>query len=139
MPSRRAVLIASAMLVASACGGAASGSSPTVTDNAAPARSAKLVSAAPVAAATPTGNAVLISLAEHYFDPSLVKVKVGTKVTWRNFGQQAHNVQARDNSFSSPMMDPGDTFSFTFTKAGKFPYYCVPHNGDGMFGEVDVE
>ena len=59
-------------------------------------------------------------------------------VVWVDVGQQSHDVHARDGSFDSPPLSPGNTFAHTFTKAGKYPYYCVPHEGDGMFGEVDV-
>lgn len=89
-------------------------------------------------AATTDGGAVTISLAEHYFDPSLITVTVGTTVIWRNVGQQSHDVNARDDSFHSGTLGPGTTFAYTFTKPGRYAYYCIPHEGDGMFGEVDV-
>lgn len=80
-----------------------------------------------------------VSLAEHFFDPALLTVKVGTTVTWRNVGQQVHDVNARDGSFHSSLLGPGGTFSYTFTAPGRYPYFCVPHEGDGMIGEVDVQ
>jgi hypothetical protein len=33
-------------------------------------------------------------------------------------------------------MNPGDTFQFTFTSAGTFPYHCNLHAGVGMVGTV---
>ena len=80
-----------------------------------------------------------VSLAEHFFDPALLTVKAGTTVTWRNVGQQTHDVNARDGSFHSPLLGPGGTFSYTFTTPGRYRYFCVPHEGDGMIGEVDVQ
>ncbi|HYK96945.1 MAG TPA: plastocyanin/azurin family copper-binding protein [Candidatus Acidoferrales bacterium] len=93
-----------------------------------------------VANASPTiaSGAVTIEMAEHFYSPSFITVKVGTTVVWKVVGVQSHDVHARDGSFNSPLMAPGNTFTYTFTKAGKFPYYCAPHEGDGMFGEIDV-
>jgi plastocyanin len=99
-------------------------------------------SAAPPATPNPsptvaTGT-VTVQLAEHFYTPSLITVAVGTTVVWVDVGQQTHDVHARDGSFDSPPLSPGNTFKFTFTKPGKYPYYCIPHEGDGMTGEVDV-
>lgn len=106
---------------------------PSVTPTA-----ARTVIASGVPSATVPSGTVMVQLAEHFFSPSLVTVKVGTTVVWVDVGQQSHDVHARDGSFNSPPLGPGNTFTYTFTKPGKYPYYCVPHEGDGMFGEVDV-
>jgi plastocyanin len=104
--------------------------------------------------ATPEGTAVtsaslpratldptkpLVQLAEHFYTPALITVKVGTTVTWRNVGQQVHDVNAEDGAFHSGNLEPGGTFTYTFNRAGHFKYYCIPHAGDGMTGEVVVE
>ena len=93
-----------------------------------------------VANASPTiaSGTVTIEMAEHFYSPSFITVRVGTTVVWKVVGVQSHDVHARDGSFNSSLMAPGNTFTYTFTKAGKFPYYCAPHEGDGMFGEIDV-
>lgn len=112
-----------------------------------PSASAAPATATPVATtATPSAapsatpdRTILIQLGEHFFDPSSVKVKVGTTVVWRNNGQQTHDLHAYDGSFNSPPLDPGNIFTFTFTKPGLYRYYCRPHEGDGMTGQVDVE
>ena len=127
--------------LAAACGSSTPATAPTETARAiATATTTAGATAAPTRDASPTipSGTVTVQLAEHFFSPSLITVKVGTTVVWVDVGQQQHDVHARDSSFNSPPMGPGDTFKFTFTKAGKFPYYCVPHEGDGMIGEVDV-
>ena len=122
-------------LVASACASTAPAAST--------ARPTQSVSAAPVTA-TPAGTTsaddktVVVQLGEHFFDPSSITVRVGTTVVWRNNGQQTHDIHARDGSFDSPLLNPGNTFTFTFTKPGLYPYYCIPHEGDGMIGQVEV-
>ena len=38
-----------------------------------------------------------------------------------------HKVKVEDQLFSSPFLAPGDTFSYTFEKPGKYPIFCLPH------------
>lgn len=82
----------------------------------------------------------MVWMGEHYFAPSTLTIPVGTTVMWRMLGQQEHDVWALDGgpSFHSPTMGPGSTFTHTFTKVGRFKYTCIPHGGDGMYGEVIV-
>ncbi|GAA1802786.1 hypothetical protein GCM10009835_22060 [Planosporangium flavigriseum] len=61
------------------------------------------------------------------FSPAAVTVAVGTTVTWSNRDQAAHTVTASGGAFKSPTLDPGDTFRFTFTKAGRYAYLCTIH------------
>ena len=72
------------------------------------------------------------------FDPAQLTVKVGTTVTWKVVGQSTHDLAARDGSFVNNTMSFGQTFSFTFAKAGRYAYVCTQHEGDGMTGEVTV-
>lgn len=78
-------------------------------------------------------------MGEHFYSPSQVKVKVGTTVIWWNVGSQPHDVNSSDNLFRSANMDPGNRFSYTFLRPGVYKYFCIPHGGDGMVGEVIVE
>lgn len=80
-----------------------------------------------------------VQMAEHFYSPAQIKVKVGTTVIWWNVGTQVHDVNAVDSSFRSNNMDPGNRFAYTFFKPGVYRYFCIPHAGDGMVGEVDVE
>lgn len=86
-----------------------------------------------------TGAAVfLVEMGDHWFIPAQLSVPVGTTVEWRMRGTQEHDVWAYDGSFHSPTMGPGMRFSHTFTKPGTYKYLCLPHHGDGMYGEVVV-
>ena len=78
----------------------------------------------------------MIEMGDQWFLPPQIVVTVGSVVTWINRGQLSHTATARDRSFGSPNIEFGNTFSYTFTKPGRYPYYCLLH-GD-MFGEVDV-
>ncbi len=78
-------------------------------------------------------------MAEHFYDPAQLTVKLGATVTWRNVGVQSHDVTANDGSFHSDLLGPGGTYAFTFTKPGIYNYFCTPHRGDGMIGQITVE
>jgi plastocyanin len=68
---------------------------------------------------------------------SRIEVTVGTTVEWTNRDPLAHTVTAVDRSFNSGLIQPGKTFRHTFTKAGTFNYFCIPHSF--MRGRVVVK
>lgn len=88
--------------------------------------------------ATVAANTVIIRDMAYY--PSNIEVKVGTTVTWINYSRGTHTVTFADNSItSSGALAQGDTFSYTFTKAGVYTYtcdYCALH--ETMTGTVTV-
>ena len=63
------------------------------------------------------------------FNPATVTVVIGVNSTveWVNDDIAPHTVTADDGSFSSGNLNPGDTFSFTFTKPGTYMYHCSYH------------
>ncbi len=127
-----------------ACGAAPSQNAPTAAATTAPAATtipaAATATTAPALTASPTVTAApaLVEMGDHFFDPAQLTVKVGATVTWKSVGQSTHDLAARDGSFSLGSMSFGQTFSFTFTKAGRYPYVCMQHEGDGMVGVVTV-
>jgi Copper binding proteins, plastocyanin/azurin family len=62
----------------------------------------------------------------NYMQPR-IEVTVGTTVQWTNNDPLQHSVTAVDKSFNSGLIDPGKSFRHTFTKAGTYSYYCMPH------------
>jgi len=58
------------------------------------------------------------------FGPQTLTVAVGTTVTWTNRDDIPHTVVSTDGVFKSKVRDTDEKFSYTFTKAGEFPYYC---------------
>jgi plastocyanin len=98
-----------------------------------------------------TGTSVSIasgssSLTDTAYQPNPIQVSVGNTVTWTNNDSQPHTVTSGsngqpDNKFNSspnfsPLLNPGQTFSFTFTQAGDYPYFCMLH--PNMVGTVTV-
>jgi plastocyanin len=61
------------------------------------------------------------------FSPNPVEVKVGEIVTWINDDSGRYTVTSNDGIFDSGMLGKGQSFSFSFDKAGEYPYHWVPH------------
>ena len=70
------------------------------------------------------------------FGPAALTVSVGTTVTWINRDDIPHTVVSNDKVFKSKVLDTDEKFSYTFTKAGEFPYFCSIH--PKMTGKVVV-
>ncbi len=72
------------------------------------------------------------------FDPAVIQVKVGDTVTWTNQDNFTHDVHLLGGlDWMSNPLRPGESTSYTFTKAGEFPYVCDFHS-QNMKGEVIV-
>jgi plastocyanin len=99
---------------------------------------------------TSTGRTVNVTinfggsnLGNKSFDPNPVRIKVGDTVTWTNNDQYSAytiaspppRVGIQGTNFMSDRLEPGDTFSHTFTKPGGFHYEA----GSRMRGTVIVE
>jgi len=61
------------------------------------------------------------------FGPGELKVAVGTTVTWTNRDDIPHTVVSTDGVFKSKVLDTDEKFSFTFSKAGTYQYFCSIH------------
>src|SRR5215213_1964163 len=84
-----------------------------------------LVLFAPTAGAQ--GKTTTVSIKDFAFNPSNTTVSPGTSVTWVNNDQTAHTATANDGAFDSGTLQPGQSFSFTFDKAGTYAYHCNIH------------
>jgi plastocyanin len=83
--------------------------------------------ASPAASTQAGATAQAVSIKNFAFDPPTLTVPVGTTVTWTNNDSTAHTATADDGSFQSGNIDPGGTFSFTFSTPGTFNYHCEIH------------
>lgn len=61
--------------------------------------------------------------------PETLEITVGTTVTWTNQDEARHTVTSDPNgdAFQSGTMNQGESFSFTFTDAGTYEYFCEFH------------
>lgn len=81
---------------------------------------------------------VTVKIDNFTFNAQVVTVPVGTTVTWVNQDDIPHTVTSDDQTtFRSKALDTDDKFSFTFTRAGTFGYFCSIH--PHMTGKVIVK
>lgn len=87
--------------------------------------------------------AAAVSIKNFAFNPATITVTTGTTVRWSQDDTATHTVTSgapdaanRGEDFSSGRLTNGETFAFTFTQEGTFPYFCEMHNG--MRGTVEV-
>src|SRR2546428_8940266 len=71
------------------------------------------------------------------FGPQTLTVAVGTTVVWTNSDDIPHTVVSTDGVFKSKVRDTDEKFSYTFTKAGTYPYFCSVH--PKMTGKIVVQ
>jgi plastocyanin len=79
-----------------------------------------------------------VSIMNYAFSPSSFTVHVGDKVTWTNMDDAPHTVTSSSGptKLDSPTLNKGDTWSYTFTTAGDYSYYCAVH--PNMKGSIKV-
>ena len=75
-----------------------------------------------------------IAVQDFEFSPLEFEAKVGETVTWKNEGEQIHNVKGK--GFFSRGMDPGASYEFAFDRSGTYEYVCTLH--PQMQGKVVV-
>src|SRR5437899_11477539 len=61
------------------------------------------------------------------FGPDTLTVQANSTVTWVNKDDVPHVIASNDGLFKSKALDTDDKYSYTFTKAGTYAYYCSIH------------
>ena len=79
---------------------------------------------------------IKVTIDNFTFTPAELKVKVGDTVTWTNHDDIPHTVVSA-GKFRSKTMDTDNSFSFTFTSAGDYKFFCSLH--PHMTGMIKVE
>ncbi len=69
----------------------------------------------------------MVTIDNFTFTLSELTVAVGTTVKWVNHDDIPHTVVNKDKVFRSKALDADDSYSFTFTNAGTFDYFCGLH------------
>jgi plastocyanin len=88
------------------------------------------------------------------FQPPVITIKVGDTVKWENVSNSVHHatndssdaINAADvtnppgaKPFDSHFIQPGESFTHTFTVPGTYKYVCAAHEMSGMTAEVVVK
>lgn len=121
--------------------------------------------ASPVTVATPaaspaasSGTVTIHMTNALRFEPPSVTIQKGQTVTWVNDSALPHSTtddpaknpvanqfpqysQLPDGApaWDSGLLQPGQSFSQTFTTAGTYDYFCIPHILSGMRGTITVQ
>lgn len=85
------------------------------------------------------------------FVPSSFSVSSGEKIVFKNNAGFPHNVVFDEDEIPSGvdvskismstedlLNGPGETYAITLTEKGTYSFYCSPHQGAGMVGQVTV-
>ena len=77
------------------------------------------------------------------FSPSSLTINVGDTVTWvwaaPEHSTTSGNSCTADGKWDSGVQNDPFSFSFTFTSAGTYPYFCTVHCSIGMTGQIVVQ
>ena len=121
-------LIVALLLAACGGGGTTTASTPTATSQPTP-----TPTTAPSPTPTQTSTVANVKIVEqngkYSFQPATLSIKMGTQVEWLNTSDAPHTVtsDAAGVFNSASNITQNQTFKFTFTKAGTFPYHCNIH------------
>jgi len=85
----------------------------------------------------PSAANAAVKIDNFVFGPQTLTVPVGATVTWTNVDDIPHTSVSTEGVFKSKVLDTDEKFSYTFTKAGSYPYYCTIH--PKMTGKVVVQ
>ena len=86
-----------------------------------------------------------VFMQSYSFNPESLSVAVGTEVTWTNKSGFTHTVTSGTpgNPLPGPLQSGnvavGLTYTYTFTQAGTYPYFCEIHADSNMVGVVVVD
>src|SRR5882757_9586908 len=86
-----------------------------------------LAAARAVGASPQQATTAEVKIDNFSFGPATLTVAPGTTVTWINHDDIPHTVVSTDSVFKSKVLDTDEKFSFTFAKAGTYPYFCSIH------------
>jgi plastocyanin len=88
------------------------------------------------------------------FNPDPVTIAKGGTVTWKNTSSSQHSATCDPSlaankadaslpsgaqPWNSNLLNPGQSWSYTFNTSGTYKYFCIPHESVGMVGTVTVQ
>lgn len=81
------------------------------------------IAACSLAVASPAAAETMsVSITKAGFIPNPASIEVGDTVKWTNLDTVNRQVVSKEASFASPVLKPNETYTFTFTRAGRFMY-----------------
>ena len=115
--------------------------------------------AATASAATASSTVATVQMTDQLrFAPADLTIAVGQTVTWVNESAMPHTATGdpaknpvaqahpefaqlppRAAPWDSGLLQPGESFSQSFTVPGAYHYFCIPHALSGMLGTITVQ
>jgi plastocyanin len=74
-----------------------------------------------------SASEVAVKIDNFSFSPATITVPAGTTIRWTNRDDIPHTVVSDDKTFKSKPLDTDEQFTYTFTKAGTYSYFCSIH------------
>jgi plastocyanin len=87
-----------------------------------------------LAGSATAGTTSTVQIVDFLFSPSNSVVSAGDSITWRNassFNPHDSTQTSTPHLWASARLSPNATFTFTFTNAGGFHYFCATHATPG--------
>ena len=75
----------------------------------------------------PAATRVAVDIQEFKIAPRALTVVAGTTVTWINHDEEPHTVTSTRGAFTSTGLSNEETFAQTFTRPGRYEYFCALH------------
>jgi plastocyanin len=83
-----------------------------------------IAGAAPAVSHSEPSATVTVNITATGFSPATVVIRDDDTVTWKNTDTQPHQVVSDTNAFpASPVLDPGETYSYRFGTASAYSYH----------------
>lgn len=92
----------------------------------------------PAAVGAVVAKEVKVEMKDSVFAPAQTTLQVGDTITFTNSGQLPHTATAKDKSWDTGNVNPGESKTVTFSKQGSFDFICTYHESQGMVGKIAV-
>lgn len=94
---------------------------------------------APFEVAGPPVKTTRVDLPKSYrFDPAVIEISAGDRVTWTNHDNFPHNITLLDGSGTVKELPIGGSATMTFDRSGTLYYECSIHPSQ-MHGKIVVD
>lgn len=79
-----------------------------------------------------------VNIKNFAFSPNSITINEGDTIIWANYDDKKHTIRSYDYGYlNSPVMNYGNTYSYTFDYPGTYSYYCSIH--PEMQGQIIVK
>jgi plastocyanin len=73
---------------------------------------------------------------DNVFEPAVINIQSGDSITFRNTGIALHNATAKNGTFATGDINPGQSRTVTVRATGTVDFVCTYHEALGMVGQV---